>query len=181
MSFSKYYFLISVTVLLLVICSCTKGEADLKTKISPPDKSLFDLTSIRYDEPELLEIAKFAGSLKELDEQYPIDCLREDNGIYRASYLGNGKIAIILFDISENAFFGKVYSTELFKSDFDKLETGHSLNAARELDPNGEYFFLYTGKNTTPKMSFHYTKDGYLITIEYDVSNVIISMNQALI
>ena len=49
------------------------------------------------------------------------------------------------------------------------------------IDPNGEYLFLYTGRNDTPKVSSHYTKDGYLITIEYDVSNVIISINEELI
>ena len=67
------------------------------------------------------------------------------------------------------------------KSDFDKLVKGQSLDEVRAIDPNGEYLFLYTGRNDAPKVSSHYTKDGYLITIEYDVSNVITSINEELI
>ena len=178
---TKYCFLIFITVILLAICSCTKGGSDLNIEISPPDKSLVDLASKIYDETELLELTKFNGSLNELNIKYPIECLREDNGIYRVSYLGDGSIAIFLFDGSGNRVVGSTYSTQLLKSDFDGLVKGRSLDEVRAIDPNGEYLFLYTGRNDTPKVSSHYTKDGYLITIEYDVSNVIISINEELI
>ena len=181
MRLTKYYFLISIIVMLLVMCSCTKGESDLNIEISPPDKSLVDLASKMYDETELLELTKFNGSLNELNIKYPIECLREDNGIYRVSYLGDGSIAMFLFDGSGNRVLGNIYSTQLLKSDFDRLVKGRSLDEVRAIDPNGEYLFLYTGRNDTPKVSSHYTKDGYLITIEYDASNVIISINEELI
>lgn len=181
MRLTKYYSLISIIVMLLVMCSCTKGGSDLNIEISPPDKSLVDLASKIYDETELLELTKFNGSLNELNIKYPIECLREDNGMYRVSYLGDGIIAIFLFDGSGNRVLGSTYSTQLLKSDFDGLVEGRSLDEVRAIDPNGEYLFLYTGRNDTPKVSSHYTKDGYLITIEYDVSNVIISMNEELI
>lgn len=181
MRLTKYYSLISVIVMILVICSCAKGESDLNIEISPPDKSLVDLASKTYNETELLELTKCNGSLNELNIKYPIECLREDNGMYRVSYLGNESIAIFLFDGSGNRFFGSTYFTQLLKSDFDGLVKGQSLNEVRAIDPNGEYLFLYTGRNDTPKISSHYTKDGYLITIEYDVSNSIISINNELI
>lgn len=181
MRLTKYYFLIFIIVMLLVICSCTKGGSDLNIKISPPDKSLVDLASKIYDETELLELMKFNGSLNELNIKYPIECLREDNGMYRVSYLGDESVVIFLFDGSGNRLFGSTYSTQLLKSDFDKLVKGQSLDKVRAIDPNGEYLFIYTGRNDTPKVSSHYTKDGYLITIEYDVSNVITSMNEKLI
>ena len=167
--------------MLLVICSCNKGESYLNIEISPPDKSLVDLASKIYDETELLEITQFNGSLNELNTKYPIECLREDNGMYRVSYLGDGSIAIFLFDSSGNRFLVSTYSTQLLKSDFDELVKGQSLDEVRAIDPNGEFLFLYTGRNDTPKVSSHYTKDGYLITIEYDVLNVIISINEELI
>lgn len=181
MRLTKYYSLISIIVMLLVMCSCTKGGSDLNIEISSPDKSLVDLASKIYDETELLELTKFNGSLNELNIKYPIECMREDNGMYRVSYLGDGSIAIFLFDGLGNRVLGSTYSTQLLKSDFDGLEKGRSLDEVRAIDPNGEYLFLYTGRNDTPKVSSHYTKDGYLITIEYDVSNVIISMNEELI
>ena len=86
--------------MLLVMCSCTKGGSDLNIEISPPDKSLVDLASKIYDETELLELTKFNGSLNELNIKYPIECLREDNGMYRVSYLGDGSIAIFLLRYS---------------------------------------------------------------------------------
>ena len=181
MRLTKYYSLISIIVMLLVMCSCTKGGSDLNIEISPPDKSLVDLASKIYDETELLGLTKFNGSLNEFNIKYPIECLREDNGMYRVSYLGDGIIAIFLFDGSGNRVLGSTYNTQLLKSDFDGLVKGRSLDEVRAIDPNGEYLFLYTGRNDTPKVSSQYTKDGYLITIEYDVSNVIISMNEELI
>ena len=93
MRLTRYYILIFIIVMLLVICSCTKGGGDLNIEISPPDKSLVDLASKIYDETELLELMKFNGSLNELNIKYPIECLREDSGMYRVSYLGDESVA----------------------------------------------------------------------------------------
>lgn len=172
---------ISITILLFLLCSCAKGGSTLKIEISPSDKSIIDLSSTIYDEPKLLELAKFSGSIDALNAQYPIECFREDNGTYRATYLGNGSIAVLLFDNYGNRYWGNIYNTNLLKSDFEGLAKGQSLEEVRKIDPNGEYLFLYTGRNDTPKVSSHYTKDGYLITIEYDASNNIISINEELI
>ena len=177
----KVFSLIAVIVLMTLICSCSKGGNNLKIETSPSEKSLVDLASEIYDEAQLLQLAKFNGSMNELNTEHPIECLREDNGTYRVSYLGDGSVAVLLFDSSGDKLFGKTYSAQLLKADFDRLVKGQSLDEVRTIDPDGEYLFLYTGRNDTPKVSSHYTKDGYLITIEYDVSNVIISINEKLI
>ena len=96
------------------------------------------------------------------------------------AYLGDGRIAVLLFDNYGNKLFGNIYNLQLLKSDFDSLAEGQSLEKVREIDPDGEYLFLCTGRNDTPKVSSHYTKDGYLITIEYDASNNIIIINEEL-
>jgi len=181
MKLTKCYFLIFIMVMLLGICSCAKEGRDLNIEVSPADKGLVDLASKIYDETELLELMKFNGSLSELDIKYPIECLREDNGIYRVSYLGDESVVVFLFDGFGNKLSGRTYSTQLLKSDFDKLVKGQTLDEVREIDPDGEYLFLYSGRDDTPKVSSHYTKDGYLITIEYDDSNVITSVNEKLI
>ena len=167
--------------MLFLICSCTKGGNDLTIEIAPSNKTLVDLASKIYNETELSELMKFNGSLNELNIKYPIECLRKDNGMYRVSYLGDGRIAILLFDDSGNKVFANTYSSQLLKSDFDEMVKGRSLEDVMAIDPNGEYLFLYTGRNDTPKVSSHYTIDGYLITIEYDASNVIVSINEELI
>lgn len=181
MRLKKSFALISIMILLFLLCSCAEGGSDLKNETSPSDKSLIDLVTKIYDEPQLLELAKFNGSIDELNAQYPIECLREKNGTYRAAYLGNGSIAVLLFDNSGNRYWGNIYNTQLLKSDFEGLTKGQLLEEVRKIDPNGEFLFLYTGRNDTPKVSSHYTKDGYLITIEYDASNSIISINEELI
>ena len=181
MRLKRNCFLIFMIVILLMICSCSKERSDLNIEISPSDKSVVDLASRIYDETELLELTKFNGSLKELNAKYPIACLREDNGIYRAAYLGEGSIGIFLFDGSGNRLSAKTYTTQRFKSDFDGLAKGQSLDEVRAIDPNGEYLFLYTGRNDIPRVSSHYTKDGYCITIAYDDSNVITGINKELI
>ena len=150
-------------------------------EISQPDKSLVDLASKTYDETDLSELAEFNGLLNELNTKYPIECLRKDNGVYRVSYLGDERIAVLLFDSSGNKILGNTYRTQLLKSDFNGLAKGQSLDAGRAIDPNGEYLFLYTGRTDTPRVSSHYTKDGYLITIEYNTSNVVTGINEELI
>lgn len=177
----KTFILIFMTIFSVLLCSCAKGGSDLKIEISPSDKSLIDLASIIYEELQLSELVKFNGSIDELNAQYPIECLREDNGTYRVAYLGDGSIAVLLFDNYGNIFRGNIYNTQLLKSDFEGLTKGQSLEEVRKIDTNGEYLFLYTGRNDIPKVSSHYTKDGYLITIEYDASNNVVSISEELI
>lgn len=177
----KHFFLAYIIVLLCMLCACDKGGKNMGIRISPSDKSLTDLTSVVYEQSQLLDIAESNSSIDELNALYPIECLREIGGVYRASYLGDGSIAVILFDNSGNKIMGDIHDALLLKSDYSCLAKGHSLDNVREIDPNGEYLFLYTGRNDTPRVSTHYTKDGWLITIEYDDLNRIINIETELI
>ena len=78
MRFKKYLFLIAMAALLFLSCSCAKGG---KIEISPSDKSLVDLASTTYDTQVLSNIIGFNGSMRELNDKYPIECLRKDGGI----------------------------------------------------------------------------------------------------
>ena len=181
MRFLKNNTIITLIMLISLLCACAKGENDLNVEIPPSDNSLIDLASTTYDESQLLEIVKFSGSIDELNTQYPIECIRVDSGTYRVSYLGDESIAVLLYDDSGDKLFGNVYSTQRLRSDFYGLVKCQSLEEVRAVDPDGEYLFLYTGRNDTPKVSSHYTKDGYVITIEYSAENTIISINEELI
>ena len=179
MRLTKISFLLFAIV--FTMFSCIKGGSDLNVEISPEDKSLVDLASTIYDETVLSEIVKFNGSLNELNEEYPVECLREEDGIYRVSYLGEERIAVLQFDSSCKKLSGNVYSARLKINDFGNLVIGQSLAEVKTIDPNGVYLFLYTGRSDTPKVSSHYTKDGYFISIEYDASNIIISISKKMI
>ena len=181
MKIEKNFFTVIIILFLCFLCSCDRGGRDLNIEISHPDNNLIDLATTIYDDSQLLKIVKFKGSMTELNNQYPIECQRDNGDTYRVSYLGDGSVAVLLFDDYGNRLLGNIYSTQLVKSDFDILVKGYLLDDVRAIDPNGEYLFLYTGRNDTSKASSHYTKDGYLITIEYDASNVIIGIKQELI
>ena len=176
MRFIKYF-----SALLILLCFCVTGGCNLKIELSPSDKSLIDLASKIYSESQLLEIVKFKGTINELNSQYPIECLRNDNGIYRASYMGYSSIAVLLFDNVGNKFWGNIHSIQLLKSCFDGLTKGQTIEEVRAVDPDGEYLFLCTGRSDMPRVSFHYTKDGFLITIEYDDLNNIINITEELV
>ena len=181
MNLAKFFSVITIAAVLCSLCSCAKGGNDLNAKISPSDKSLIELVSKTYDDLQLLEIAQFNGTINELSIQFPIECLRCHNGKYRASYLGIAKVAILVFDDSGSKILGSIYNTEKLRSDFGELKKGQTLENVQKIDPHGEYLFLYTGRNDTPKISSHYTKDGYLITIQYDDACTIIDIVEELI
>ena len=169
-------------IVLMHLCSsCVEGGYNLDVKTSPSDKNMNDLVSQIYDESQLNVILQFNGNINQLNDIYPIECLRKVGEHYRASYVGNNSIAIIVFDKSGKKLTGNIFSTQCLKADFDELEKGKSLDNVKNIDPKGEYLFLYTGRNDTPRISSHYTKDGYLITIEYDTSYNILSISEELI
>ena len=181
MELKKRISFIAVTVLLLLTCSCTKGGSNLE--VSPSNKTLVELTSKVYDDAQLTEIAGFEGRMDELNEQYPVECLRkqsewigekpdwtnENDTACHVSYLGYECVAVLIFDDVGNKTYGKVYSAKKLKADFDRLGIGQSVDDVMAFDPDGEYPFLYTSSGA-PFLSVHCTKDGYGIYIEYDVS-----------
>lgn len=181
MRFLKTHAVITAIILMFILAACSKGGIELNTEISPPDKSLIDLATKTYEDMQLAEIVKFSGNITELNNRFPIDCIRMDDGIYRVSYLGCERIAVILFDASGNKLFGKVYSAQRLMTEFDGIAEGLMLDEVQVVDPDGEYAFLYTGRNDFPKVSLHCTKDGYLITIEYSANNTITSITKHLI
>lgn len=180
MKYRKYFLCIPVILLTMIFCSCVQKGGQI-ADISPTEKSLMELSSECYVESQLSEIAGFGGSMQKLNAKYPIECLRENGENYRVSYLGENQVVVLWFDRSGNRCKGNLYSIKKLKSDFDGLTPGQALDEVRAIDPDGEYSFLYTGKNDSPKVSTHCTKDGYLITVEYNASNVIVRVDKELI
>lgn len=177
----QIFSLFFVFIFACLLYSCAEGGNDLKIQTSLSSKSLHDLSSKIYEKEELSKIAVFNGSIEQLNKEYPIECIRNNNGAYRVVYLGEEDIAVLLFDSDGNKYRGSIYTVRLTKNDFEHLTEGLTLEDVRKVDPDGEYLFLYTGRNDTPRLSSHYTKDGFLITIEYDSLNNIINKYEELI
>ena len=138
------------------------------------DKNIFELVSIIYDNSLLRAIETFEGTMDELNELYPIECVRKTEfdsyQAYKVSYLGEDKVVVVIFDISGNKCMSWIYNLNSLKADFENLRIGQTVADVKNVDPNGYYWFLITGTGE-PLCSDHYTRDGYLITIEYEIED----------
>ncbi len=172
----------SVIITLLVLLSaCTHGGNNLDIRLSDPDTNITDLISETYNENQLADIVGFSGTINELDTRYTIECVRKIENGYRVAYCGEFSIGIIIFNNNGKRILGNIYSATQSKSSFNVLSVGQSLENAKIIDPKGDYIFLYTGRNDTPKISTHYTNDGYIIKITYDDKNLITNIETELI
>ena len=160
--------LLVVLMLLCLLTACVKREDALEIELSPHNKSVAELSTKKHSESELTTIASFVGSIRNLNEKYPIECIRKTERGYRVTYYGDSSVSVLLFNNSEELVMGNVYSTSQPKEMFGSLSTSDSVYDVQKIDPNGYYPFLYTGRNDVLKQSTHYTVDGYLITIDYD-------------
>ncbi len=176
----KVLSLVGVLLLAYVSCGCLKNDNEMGPEVSPADKSINGLADDVYPEAILSKIVDDSSSLEELNKQYPVKCMREANGTFRVSYLGEDRIAVLFFDASGEKLLGRIYKTTHDKADYSRLETGDPLDEVMAFDPEGEYLFLETGKNT-PRQSTHCTRDGYIITITYDDSNCITKVEEELV
>lgn len=176
-----YVITFIIATLMILACSCGQKGYSLKENLSPTDKSIIELSARKYTTQELSDIIQFGGSVSELNKKYPVECLRSDGEIYRVSYLGFSEVAVIVFDEAENKILSNIYVTENKKSDFAELKEGQQLDAVKAIAPNGDYTFLYSGRNDVEHSSVHYTDDGYIVTVGYDNSNKIISVKYDLI
>lgn len=134
-------------------------------------------------------------SIVELNEKYPMYCVRRHSlegrthlkdmydddrmGIriptdeempYCVSYIGeNDQLLTMEFDPTGEYLGGSIVhlKNRKKKSDFEQLQIGTSLEQIQLFDPEGAVYFPYTGR-LLPKISYHYTIDGYYIYVEYD-------------
>ncbi len=164
-------------ILVSLLTSCSNNGGAVSMNIAQPEQLLSELVSKVYTSDQLSEIVKFRGSMKEFNSQYPIECIRESEYAYRVAYLGSESVAIIFFNRDGEHILGRIYKLFPSKSNFESLSIGEPLDDVKQMDPDGEYMFLYTGSNDAPRTSTHCTKDGYWIEIEYTEDNLISSIN----
>ena len=153
----RFMCCIFVVIFLLCFSSCEIKRNEIS--ITPNDQKIIEAVSKTYNESELTAILNFAGTLNDLNDEYPAECIRENNEFFRVSYLGNGEV--VVYDEEGNKIVGNLYQLACAKADLDKIKIGDSLEKVMSIDPNGSYPFLYTGRNDLPKESIHCTTDGF--------------------
>lgn len=171
-------------VFLLNACNQPKEDEskmnDIGFNEAPQTTSVFG-EIISYSDEQLSEIAELAVTKDELTEEYPTKYIQrismvQNNisDVLELCYRGETKVLCLMFDsTSGNKISSHFYSALCLKQEFDTLAIGQLLSDVQMIDPKGEYLFLHTGRNDVPRVSTHYTTDGYVIRITYDVNHVI--------
>ena len=133
---------------------------------------------IRYSDEDLdiiyHEIYDNKKTLSDLERQYAvryIDALQitDVNGKELKSVVlfGETKYLYFRFDADERVQFAWIKSLSPNSAEFDQLSAGDAFEKVRELDPDGDYPFLFASWSGYPKISYHYTADECLVVIHY--------------
>ena len=159
-------------LIIMTMCSChklaPKNRLD-EFNESPSGVTISDLCSNIYSDTALKNIAHFSGTITELNSQYPIECIRCIGSTARVSYCGESKVVCLTYnELGELMQTGCIYILDQPKSAFSVVKPGQTIDDVKKIDPNGNFSFLYTGRNDIPKVSSHCTIDGYFIEITYD-------------
>ena len=131
------------------------------------DSKVEDSVTIEYSTTELNELISFSGKMEDLTKKYQVECIREERNGYRVVFCGKEQVAILYFSSSKCSIGGHIFSTKHALLEYEELQ-GKTLSDVRNLDPDGSYPFLYSGKNDLPLISFHCTNDGYYVSITYE-------------
>jgi hypothetical protein len=140
-------------------------------------QNITELIEHIYSDAELTDIWRFKGSLSELNQKYPVECLRVTETMKSVVYLSEHNIVFVYFDRNGNqSAISNKYGLKHTSAEFMTLQIGDTLTDVMEFDPDGSYLFLYTGVKS-PRGSTHCTKDGYLVLISYDEHSIITSID----
>ena len=189
----RKYICLVVLIIFLLLTGCNQTKKDVTTMDDneidkETQKTLNSGEIFVYSDEQLIEIAELADTKSTLMEQYPTTYIQAisivQNDISNSKpavevhYRGETKVLRLMFDGSSGSKISShFYSTFCSKNELEILAIGQSLSDVRAIDPNGEYLFLYTGRNDTPKISTHYTTDGFVVSITYDQNNGIENIN----
>ena len=182
----KKFMCIAIICVLLFLPGCNQTKNDeITTKPNGETQGALQSGEIFvYSDEQLTEIAGSNAAKDTLLENYPTTYIRavsiaqsdlsDAKPAVEVYYRGETKVLQLMFDaISGDRLSSLFHSTFCSKNEFEPLTTGQSLSDVQAIDPNGEYWFLYTGRNDMPWISTHYTTDGFIIRVTYDQNNVI--------
>ena len=180
----KVYQLLAIVCILFLLTGCRQKENGEMNNMQNDKFAGSPTISIsnsvgetqRYTDVQLSEIADYTGTTDKLLLQYPPYSVFTAEEVQGIIYFGETKSLELAFDASGSKIIERFHNLTVSKSEFEVLSVGSLLSEVREIDPQGAYLFLYTGRNDVPKISTHYTTDGFIISITYDENNVIESI-----
>lgn len=178
--------ILAVTYIFFLSGCDRKDETHMSFKVLDETKNIIDVINKTYSNKDMFnEINTKKYTLDELNKIYPIEFAKKNiiagDLHFNVAYITSSGYIILYYDESGNYIYGKDIITEKLLKDFDVLNIGDSINDVENIDENGDFLFLYTGYSGVPKISQHYTIDGYMVTIHYNSSNVITKIENRLI
>ena len=129
-------------------------------------QNIHSLTATTYNNDGLEEIKNFEGTYYELGAKHPGGCTKTVGGSLRVTFLGEGRIAVLMFDAQGNKLSGNVYTTTCTLSDLSGLQVGDTMEKVKQVHPDA-YFPLITMDKDRVR-SEHYTSDGFMVTVFYE-------------
>lgn len=174
----RKHWIAMIMILTVLLCACVTPK-NVDVKPSPDEFNIMDSATQQYTYDELVSIANYTGGIDQYASTYPMECIRQKGVTYRLAYRGESHVAVIYFDATGTKTLGRVYTASTPVSELNSVMR-KTLEDVREIDPNGDYIFLYTGRNDD-RTSIHYTSDGFVVRITYDEKHVVVDIETELI
>lgn len=167
--------LLAGMICIFVLSGCNKKyQTDIFYDISDGSVNIIDVVTETYSGKDMFdEIDTKKYTLDELNNKYPVEFIKkykcaDDSYFDLAAYMTAEGYIILHYDESGNYTFGENVIAEKMLKDFYVLNTSDSVDDVQKFDQNGKFSFLYAGDINIPKISNHYTTDGYMIMIYYN-------------
>lgn len=158
-----------VIMILGLFTGCINHGQKIKgIPITEPNINIFDTLECEYSSDEIQNIMNMNITLSELNKKYPVECLKLHNNAYYAYYRSNENLLILAYDKEGIKTNYRLCFPEVSSNELISISSGTSLTEVQSIDPKAHYTFLYAGDINFPKVSTHYTTDGYMIQITYD-------------
>lgn len=167
--------LIAGMICIFILSGCNKKyETDIFYDISDNSENIIDVVTEIYSDKDMFDkINTEKYNMKELNKLYPVEFTRRfeyEDSLHMdvVTYITSYGYMIFHYDEDGNYIYGDDIISEKSLKGFYVLNTGYSVDDVQKFDGNGDFAFLYAGYTGTPKISFHYTTDGYIVMIHYD-------------
>lgn len=144
---------------------------DFQFQVSPEGLTLDELGCPRYSTDELQTIAAFGGTIKELHDLFPMQCIRACGEGYRAVYRGSGQIAVIVFDGELNYISKDLYPLCYTKEFISEIGPGCTVDMLKEIAPMAVFGDDFVDLYTTDGYWFHFAldKSGVVTTVSTEI------------
>lgn len=157
---------------LIIICLFLNGCINVgltKFEVSDETKNIESLVQNMYTNEELEQINNLELNYDALNKKYKIECLRKINdGNYKAIYRSEDKFLFVIFDKKGNKKYSHVVAASPNKEEFETLKNGSYILEVKKVDSTQEYNVGNISSSSSSKMTRHFTKDGFQVTIFYD-------------